>query len=63
MNKIPRTIRKFGRDMLLAVAAYALLWVEQNIGLLELGPETSGIAVAVLLLGHRAIRDYRGVSP
>lgn len=58
-----RTLKKFARDGALAVAAYALLWIEQNVGVLELGPETSGIVVAVLLLGHRVIRDARGVSP
>ena len=59
MKKIPTTIQKFARDLVIAVAAYALLWIEQNLGVLELGPETSGVAVAVLLLGHRALRDKR----
>ena len=57
--KIPTTIQKFGRDLVVAVAAYALLWVENNLGLLDLGPETSALAMAVLLLGHRALRDKR----
>ena len=58
-----RTVKKFARDFAVAVIAYALLWLEQNISGLDLVPATSGIAVAILLLGHRMIRDVRGVGP
>ena len=55
--KLPDNLRKFLRDGIVATAGGLLLYVGDNIGILNLSPEINTIATAFALLLYRALRS------
>lgn len=58
-----RTWLKFLRDGAVALITAAGVFVADNIGILELSPEVSAMAVSVVLLVTRWGRGYLGQEP
>lgn len=65
MNKLPtrRTLLKFGRGLLLAVAAVSISWALDHAADLELGTQGTAVLVAVLGLAYRWVRGLSGKEP
>lgn len=58
-----RTLLKFARDAALAAVAAAVLFVTDNIGLLNLNPAAATFVVAGVGLGYRWLRGAMGAEP
>ena len=58
-----RTFQKFGRDLLVAAAVAAAVFVSDNAMDLGLSPEMTAIVVAVALGIVRTIRGLAGKEP
>ena len=58
-----RTIRKFGRDLILAAGVAFVAYVSDHATDLNLSPEVTAILVAVVAVGWRSVRGYLGQEP
>lgn len=58
-----RTIRKFGRDLIIAVGVAVVAFVSDHAADLNLSPETTAILVAFAAVGWRVVRSYMGQEP
>ena len=59
----PRTLRKFGRDLLVAIITAAVVFLSDNVADLGMSPEISALLVTVVALVWRSVRGYLGSEP
>jgi len=58
-----RSLQKFGRDLLMAALAGAVVYFTDHVADLGMSPELAPIVTAAVLLGYRAVRGYMGYDP